>query len=142
MNIRIPGIPIGKGRPRAFRMGSSVRLYTPKATAMWERVIATHAKAAMGYRDPLEGAISLDITFALPIPESWSKRRKAAPGEHISRPDLDNLLKAVLDGFNGIVFRDDSQITQLHANKVYAEEPGVFVMVERVEGELFLAGAA
>lgn len=129
MRITIPGIPVGKGRPRAARVGSSVRLYTPKATQAWEDVIAWHARAAMGSHAPLEGGITLDITFGLPIPESWSKRKKADASEHTGRPDLDNLVKCVLDGFNGIVFKDDSQVHFLAAAKGYTDEPGVFVIV-------------
>ena len=37
----------------------------------------------------------------------------------ILRPDLDNLAKSVLDGMSGIVFTDDSQITDLEINKRY-----------------------
>jgi Holliday junction resolvase RusA-like endonuclease len=107
-----------------------VRLYTPKATEAWEKVIAWHARAAMGSQEPFSGAIGLDITFGLPIPESWSKRKKAAASEHTGRPDLDNLVKCVLDGFNGIVFKDDSQVNFLAVAKGYSDEPGVFVLVE------------
>jgi len=49
--------------------------------------------------------------------------------KHTKKPDLDNVAKAVIDGMNGIIFKDDSQITSLHVTKVYAEVGKVEVLV-------------
>ena len=49
-----------------------------------------------------------------------------------SKPDLDNIIKAVLDGCNGVVFRDDKQVVSIHAAKEYGEAPGVEVIIEEV----------
>ena len=48
----------------------------------------------------------------------------------IKKTDIDNLAKSLLDGMNGVVFKDDSQIVSLHCTKVYASEPGVDIMVK------------
>jgi Holliday junction resolvase RusA-like endonuclease len=45
------------------------------------------------------------------------------------KPDLDNLAKSVLDGLNGVVYLDDSQLVSLHITKVYDHSPGVDIMV-------------
>jgi Holliday junction resolvase RusA-like endonuclease len=71
----------------------------------------------------------------MPIPASWSKkRREASKGlHHISRPDVDNYAKAVLDACNGVLYLDDSQIADLHASKKYSDVPRVEVtMIELV----------
>ena len=47
----------------------------------------------------------------------------------VTRPDLDNYIK-VLDGLNGIVWRDDSQIVRLNSVKAYSERPRLVVSVE------------
>lgn len=66
-------------------------------------------------------------------PKSWSqKKRKAALQgvvHHIVKPDLDNVLKAVGDALNGVVYEDDSQIIDCHIRKAYAETPRVEVFI-------------
>jgi Holliday junction resolvase RusA-like endonuclease len=53
-------------------------------------------RPVMAILKPLEG---YSITFIVPMPMSWSKKQKIAmDGEpHMSRPDIDNFLKGVLD---------------------------------------------
>ena len=66
-------------------------------------------------------------------PKSWSKAKtKNALGGLIApgRPDIDNYLKAVLDGCNGVAFLDDSQVVAVYATKRYAETDGVRVIIE------------
>jgi Holliday junction resolvase RusA-like endonuclease len=48
------------------------------------------------------------------------RKRKNAPSNHCANkcPDIDNLVKLVLDGLNGLVYADDCQVTSLHAVKV------------------------
>lgn len=67
------------------------------------------------------GPITLDITFFMQIPESYSEKRKnALVGTlHSKRPDLSNLIKYVEDVAQGILFFDDSCITNIIATKIY-----------------------
>ena len=61
--------------------------------------------------------MSLTVRFYLPRPKSLPKRVT----EHTKKPDLDKLLRAVLDACTtGGVWRDDSQVATIHARKVYA----------------------
>ena len=46
------------------------------------------------------------------------------------KPDIDNIVKIVLDALNKYVFEDDNQITKLDVEKVYAEEEKVYVAIE------------
>lgn len=63
------------------------------------------------------------VTFYLPIPKSWSKKRKAeAEGEpHTQRPDKDNLEKAFLDA----LFPDDSHVWSGWAEKRWSSVPRI-----------------
>jgi Holliday junction resolvase RusA-like endonuclease len=74
------------------------------------------------------------LYIRLPIPQSHNKKRREAclsgVEKPIKKPDIDNLAKSVLDGMNGIVWRDDSQIVSLHVTKVYASGTGVDVLVK------------
>ena len=87
----------------------------------------------MGSEKPLETPVSVYLYFKMPIPDSYSKKRKEAClnglEKHLKKPDIDNLAKALLDGMNGIVYQDDCQITSLHMTKVYSNTPSVEILV-------------
>ena len=133
LNFTIDCIPVGKGRPRFARMGNLVRTYNDKKTTDFEDIVRIQTLTAMGKSDPLETPVAVYLYFRLPIPQSYTKKRTEAclsGFRHIKRPDLDNLAKSVLDGMNGIVFKDDSQITSLHCTKVYSNVAGVNILVK------------
>ena len=119
----IKTVPIPKGRPR-FYGGHAV---TPEKTRKYEKLIRDSWEHGI-----VEGKnIMVDIEFRIPIPQSYSKKKKAELEwtPHNKKPDLDNLVKAVLDALNGVAFEDDSLISDINASKTYAEEPGVYIMV-------------
>lgn len=64
-----------------------------------------------------------EIIFLMPMPKSWSKKKKAEMEHepHQQKPDLDNLVKAVLDS----VYEDDAHIWQLTATKIWAYEGAI-----------------
>ncbi len=123
----IGGIPVAKGRPRFAKRGAFMQAYTPKDTQNYEAWARQCATQAMGERDLLQGPVTLDAMFHLPVPASWPQwKRAAALDRQIrpeGRPDLDNLLKALTDAFNGIVWRDDAQLIKFTAEKVYGDQP-------------------
>ena len=131
----VPGAPVGKGRPRAARRGAGVVMLTPDKTAGYEALVAAAASNAMRaeagplFTGPLEAVLEMRI----PIPASWSKAHKAAAlaGTELptSKPDIDNVVKAILDACNGVVFRDDAQVVMLVATKAFSDEPGVRVVI-------------
>lgn len=66
------------------------------------------------------------VVFYLPQPKSWSaKKRAAMAGQlHRQKPDLDNLLKALVDA----VYKDDAHLAFICAEKRWAtDEPGISV---------------
>lgn len=125
--------PVPKGRPRYSARAGFVRTYTPKKTSDYETIVRETAQQAMGPTDPLETPIAVYLYIRLSIPKSYPKKRLQACLKGLERPikkpDIDNLAKSVLDGLNGIVYRDDGQIVSLHVTKVYASVPGVDVLV-------------
>lgn len=80
--------------------------------------------------------VRIVITAYFKIPSSASKRDKLAMLEGDRRPtkkpDIDNIVKAALDGLNGKAFTDDAQVVELRAFKFYSPQPRVEVMVEEV----------
>ena len=133
VTFSLEGISVPKGRPKFSRRGGFARVYTPKKTADYETAIKTQAQAMMN-REPLETPLAVYLCFRLPVPKSHSKKRTEAcligAEKPTKKPDLDNLAKAVLDGLNGVVWRDDSQIVSLHVTKVYSSAGGVDVLVK------------
>lgn len=133
----VPGEPVGKGRPRAFRMGNSVRMHTPDKTARYENLVAMAAQEAMAGRAPLDGPMAVEMVLVTTPPASWSqkKRGQALDGmiRPTTKPDCDNVLKAIADACNGIVWGDDKQITDVVIRKRYGVRPMARVIVRRAE---------
>lgn len=133
----VPGKPQGKGRPRAVTRGKFVKMYTPEKTVNYESTVALAASQAMAGRPPIEGPVSVSMFIALPIPASWSKRKQAQALDGqllpITKPDVDNVVKAVFDAINGVVWGDDTQVVDAWVTKRYRARPGVSVVVDAVE---------
>lgn len=134
MVITIPGKPVGKARPRFRRAGFKVITYTPPENKKYEKEVARIYKQSIGvlYTDiPLR----VRILAKFPIPESWSKKKKALKGEIMpnKKPDLDNIAKIILDGLNGVAYTDDKQVTSMEIEKVYSDEPCVVVYIAEDE---------
>jgi Holliday junction resolvase RusA-like endonuclease len=132
----IPGEPVGKGRARAVRTKTGIRMHTPEKTENYEAKVALFARQAMGGAEPFDGPVAVNMVVCHAVPASASKRSREAmlSGQKlpVKRPDLDNVVKA-LDALNGIVWIDDAQIVDLHARRQWAESGYVFVRVRPVK---------
>jgi Holliday junction resolvase RusA-like endonuclease len=132
----IYGEPVPKGRPRFSTRGKFPVAYTPEKTKNYESDVGMMAKAAMGASQPLEGALEAFIYVTFSVPASYSKKRTEAclsgQEKHTKKPDLDNVVKSVIDGMDKIVFENDSQFTSIHATKVYGEVAKVEVLVKQI----------
>ena len=130
----VPGEPVAKGRPRMTRTGHA---YTPAKTRQYEDKLAFFGARAMEGRPLLDIPLHVDLLVVLPIPASWSNRKKEQAirgGIYPSgRKDLDNFIK-ILDGLNGVVWEDDGLICSLSARKVYGEKPGLQIVLEEYLG--------
>lgn len=135
VTFKIPGKPEGKGRPRFARRGKFVTTYTDNKTRTYESKIKDIAMVAMGASMPLTTPLEAFIYISYPVPASYSKVRKADCLANTERPtkkpDIDNVVKAVCDSINGVVYVDDTQIVDLHATKVYGE-PYVEVLIKEI----------
>lgn len=82
-------------------------------------------------RPLIEGPISLNVTFYMPIAKSREKQRKALLGTpNFYKPDLSNLLKYVEDCANAILYKDDCQIVEIIAKKIYGEPRTEFTITK------------
>jgi Holliday junction resolvase RusA-like endonuclease len=118
VTFTLPGTPTAKGRPRFY----NGRAVTDAKTRAAEQSILSAWLYSVGNREPHTGPVEVQITATFTAAQSWPKWRKqlAASGlwPHLSKPDLDNLIK-VLDGLNSVAWVDDSQIFRVSASKQY-----------------------
>lgn len=125
MRFEIPIKPKAKARPRCGRNGA---IYTPMATVEFENEV----KFWVMQQSPkkLLGPLKADLMFFYSRPKVSSKSRVLKD----SKPDLDNLVKAVLDALNGICYDDDSQIVDLRAAKRYDEDDSIILDITQMDG--------
>lgn len=123
----IPGNPIAKKRPRFARRGKFVTTYNDQETEegrfLWE--VKQQLK-----QPPLEGPIKISCIFYMSRPKNHygtgknaGKLKLNAPTLYTKKPDLDNLEKMVFDCLNHVAWKDDSQIVESVARKIYSENP-------------------
>lgn len=131
VQFQVPGQPVAKARPR---LSASGHAFTPKKTKQYERLVAGIAKKKW-VGEPMQGALKLQVTCIFRRPKRLL--RKKDPSSRlwkITRPDLDNVCKAIADGVE-VIMKDDAQIVWIEASKMYAskgEEPHVLVTLEQV----------
>jgi Holliday junction resolvase RusA-like endonuclease len=134
--IRVTGHPVPQGRPRATVIAGHASLYKPAKSRRWEEDARQVARQVMGDRKPWTGALNLSVRFWLALPQSWPEwKRKAAERQTIApttKPDLSNLLKAVEDALNGVVWIDDAQVVGIASVKSYGSAPAVEITVSTV----------
>jgi len=130
----VPGAAVGKGRPKFARRGAFVTAYSDKKTVSYENLVRIYASEAVGNRPPLEGPVRLTLKISVLPPSSWSKKKisDALLGlvRPTTKPDIDNIMKAICDAMNEIVYVDDKQVCDVWVSKHYAITPEVRVIVE------------
>ena len=110
--IEFAGLPVAKQRPR---LGKGGHVYTPSRTRSFEAALGWLAKIEMRGRPMLEGPLSMEVVATLPTAAT-------------SRPDSDNLLKAIADALQGVVFADDAAIVRALIEKPQGQ-PGLVIEV-------------
>jgi Holliday junction resolvase RusA-like endonuclease len=134
VTFKVDTNPVGKQRARYAKRGNFIQTYTPDKTRNYESLIKEAAIEAMGSSEPLETPVTLYLYIRAPIPKSLPKKRIEAClnglEKPIKKPDASNVLKSVEDAMNGVVYKDDSQIVNIHVSKVYSSVSGVDVCIK------------
>lgn len=128
--IDIDGKAVAKGRGRAAVVNGHAHIFTPAHTRSYESHIKFLAQQAMAGRAPLEGAVEVRVDVFLDYPKSMPLKRRT--GHPCKKPDIDNYVKAALDGINTIVLKDDCQVVRLIASKVYRDKPAMRIEVNEL----------
>lgn len=130
--FEVPGKIIGKGRPRLNSYTGNV--YTPTRTKDYETLIEQYFLLKYPRFKMLEGRIKISMIAYFSIPKATKKSMledmledKISPTK---KPDIDNIIKIVLDSMNRFAFKDDIQITKLEAEKRYDLEEKIQIKIE------------
>lgn len=130
--FEVPGIIKGKGRPRVNSYTGQV--YTPTATKDYEYLVEQYFLLKYPKFIPIEGRLSVKIKAIFGIPKSTKKQdvQKMLENEisPTKKPDIDNIVKIILDSMNKFAFKDDTQITSLTVEKIYGLEEKVVISME------------
>lgn len=116
----IPGKPKGKGRPR-FGNGHT---YTPKDTKDYEDLVKwayASGRKEKWFDGPVIVRIDAYLNPSKSNKEVWCTKK----------PDCDNIAKIICDALNGVAYKDDSQIVDIHIRKHYTDG------LERVMVEIY-----
>ncbi|MEM6668535.1 MAG: RusA family crossover junction endodeoxyribonuclease [Pseudomonadota bacterium] len=131
ITFEVPGRPTPKARPY---MTAGGKVFTPEKTAAAERSVKWMLRAAMKGRDPLTCPVAVEIVAHFPAAKAKAKWLVGRP--HDQTPDIDNVVKLILDGCNRLAWKDDGQVYQILASgwwshsdeartvvKIYAWDP-------------------
>lgn len=140
VTFHVSGIPTPKGSFTRMRNGAMLPAGTTesrKKSANWRNDIRYAAIEAMGERQPSFGCVRFLCEFQLPYPKSSIRKYQFGWWPNIKQPDVDKLLRMLFDALTGIVWVDDSQVSFVTCNKVYAWDgkPGAFIVVDFVDDD-------
>ena len=131
--FEVPSKIIGKGRPRLNSYTGIV--YTPTRTKDYETLIEQYFLMKYPQYKVIEGRAKVRIQAFFEIPKSTTKKQKEGMLENIvsptKKPDIDNIVKVVLDAMNKFAFKDDTQIVKLEVEKLYSNsEEKLVIQIE------------
>jgi Holliday junction resolvase RusA-like endonuclease len=122
--------------PPALRKRHHVVMHSPAEVRKWQIWARKTASDQMDGQHPMKGMLEVAVQIYLPVPKSMPKKYigHALEGriQPITRPDLDNYSKAILDSLTGICWLDDSQIVSLSLRKLYSEKPRIEIQIEEL----------
>lgn len=117
--------PKGSWTPVMTRLGDIKFRPASNEMARWFQN-ARAQLASLWTQGPLEGALRCDLVFELPRRKTVARARPTGRYDG----DIDKLIRGILDAATGIIYRDDSQVVIVTAEKRYTDgEPGVWLEV-------------
>ena len=142
-NIIVQGKPVPKGSASAFYNKAIGRAMVVQSNANkqkpWVSAIVDKAKQEWGQRPPTRGRVSIskmEFSFFRPKSHFGSGKnsnvvKSSSPSCHLSKPDIDKLIRCDLDALTGIIWVDDSQVVAIdNAEKTWGEKEGLSMSLE------------
>jgi len=119
----VKGRPVPQGSMKFIRPGVMIHSRS-QDLALWRADIARNAEL-FGFK-PIASAVKVELDFVMARPKSTKRIFPSV------KPDLDKLIRAVLDGLTGVAYEDDSQVILIQSSKTYGEKQGVWIGIEQI----------
>ncbi len=132
ISVFIPGNPIAQPRHRVSVRFGKAHAYLPASHKVhgWKSIIWLYCSNNKLSNLNITKPVKIDLTFFMPIPKSL-KNKITSMQPHIKKPDIDNLVKAVLDSMTDChVWQDDSLVYDIASRKFYSDAPGVLIKLK------------
>ena len=130
--FEVPGKVVGKGRPR-ININTGIT-YTPTPTKDYETLIQQYFLLKYPRYRPIENRVKVEVVAYLGIPKSTPKKNVENmlnnTNSPTKKPDIDNIVKAVLDALNKFAYYDDNLVCKLEVEKKYSESEKIYIKVE------------
>lgn len=133
--MRAYGKPQPKGSVSAFynkALHRMQRFDSNRGGKAWREQVKEAFVAATGWEEGAPPANDRDVAIAMHVVFWLPKPKKPKYREALAKPDLDKLLRGVLDALLGLAYVDDAQVKSITTFKTYAgdgEEPGALIIV-------------
>lgn len=127
IRFTVYGKPVPQGSSKAFyvkSIGRAVITSDNKRLKPWRQQVTDTAMSLQGDAIPDDKPVEVVLDFYFARPKSAKKRIGMTV-----KPDIDKLIRAILDGIMGVLFRDDSQVVSVVARKHYADQERVEIQV-------------
>ena len=118
IEITIPGLPVSQPRQRHAIIAGRTVNYTPSNHPVQSFKSLCRLVASQKLPKPLAGPVEVEIAFYFQRPSNKTWKTRPMPLEvKTTKPDLDNLAKAVMDSLNGVAWVDDAQVCKIVLSK-------------------------
>ena len=119
------GTAKSKGSYKGFTRDGKMIPDNPKSKD-WQHLVAVSAQQYRPKSGPFDEAVQIIATFYFARPKSVSEAKR--PYMTV-KPDIDKILRAILDGMSGIIYTDDARIIRVVVEKHYCTIPRVEIEV-------------
>ena len=120
----IPGTPVAQGRHRHFLRNNFVQTYDPmkKEKDLARKSLIAQKRTEIGLGCDIAVSLRFGYGFSETLSNVARNAKKWYP-QKTTKPDIDNLIKFILDVGNGILWPDDNMISRISASKFFTEKP-------------------
>lgn len=139
IEFTVPAVPVAQPRQKQRVMMVGGRAMASNYMPAKHPVNEFKATVRLAAREQYQGAaiaepLAMRVVAVFPRPKALCWKSRPTPRlPKASKPDADNVAKAVMDALSGTTFVDDAQVASLHVEKWIAagdEQPHVQVVIE------------
>ena len=135
INMTVPGEP--KPWQVWVRMSAPTRGY--QEFKAYQATIQAKCLEVWRNKPLIETAVEIHLVFIRSYPNKLPKgeasRERRLKEALVRKPDLDNMVKAAIDGVKGIIIKDDTVVVKLTAEKRFGPEPMTMITVKESDDD-------